>query len=101
MIFSFCILVFEDSANSWPEITGLGHNVGYGEDIEIKSLAETVCRIIGFEGQIELDTTKPDGTPRKLMSADKIRNLGWSPSITLEDGIAQVYQWFLANVVDA
>jgi GDP-L-fucose synthase len=70
-------------------------NVGSGEDLTIAELAETVCRAVGFEGAIERDLSKPDGTPRKLMSADKLRALGWKPSIGLEQGIAETYRWFL------
>lgn len=72
-------------------------NVGSGEDISIRDLAQLVCEIAGFQGEIEHDLTKPDGTPRKLMSVDKVRALGWRPSIGLRDGIAKTYQWFLAN----
>ncbi len=67
-------------------------NIGYGEDITIKELAELVKNIIGFEGEIEHDLSKPDGTPRKLMDSSKLRNLGWSPSISLEHGIQTVYE---------
>ncbi len=72
-------------------------NVGSGEDMSIRDLAQLVFEIVGFQGQIEHDLAKPDGTPRKLMSADKIRALGWRPSIGLRDGISRVYQWFVAN----
>ena len=72
-------------------------NVGSGEDISIRELAQLVCEIVGFQGEIEHDLDKPDGTPRKLMSAEKVRALGWRPSIALRDGIAEAYHWFLAN----
>lgn len=74
-------------------------NVGSGEDITIYDLAQMVCDTVGFAGQIVRDESKPDGTPRKLMSADKLRAMGWSPSITLADGIASTYDWFLRNTV--
>lgn len=74
-------------------------NVGSGEDVTILKLTQLVCAVVGFEGEIIHDLTKPDGTPRKLMSTDKIRRLGWKPSITLEDGIASTYEWFKAHVV--
>ncbi len=75
-----------------------GHvNVGSGEDLTIRELAELVCEAVGFDGGIVTDPSKPDGTPRKLMSADKIRALGWTPSIALRDGITRAYRWFLAN----
>lgn len=70
-------------------------NVGSGEDIAILDLAKLVCAIVGFEGEIIHDLTKPDGTPRKLMSADKLRDMGWSPRIGLEDGIQATYRSYL------
>jgi GDP-L-fucose synthase len=72
-------------------------NVGSGEDITILELAKLVCRVVGFEGRIVTDTSKPDGTPRKLMSGDKLKAMGWAPRIALEDGVAQAYQAFLAE----
>jgi len=75
-------------------------NVGYGEDLSILELAQTVCEIVGFEGNIVTSPDKPDGTQRKLMSADKLRNLGWSPSISLKEGIAHTYSWYLQNVIN-
>jgi GDP-L-fucose synthase len=71
-------------------------NVGSGTDITIKDLAVLVARAVGFKGEIVFDTTKPDGTPRKLMSGEKLRALGWQPRIALEDGIADTYRHFLA-----
>lgn len=80
------------------EYSGAGHvNVGSGEDIEIREVAQLVCDVVGFEGAIVCDTTKPDGTPRKLMSADKLRGMGWAPSTPLRQGIAKAYAWFLQN----
>ncbi|HSI41515.1 MAG TPA: GDP-L-fucose synthase [Xanthobacteraceae bacterium] len=73
-------------------------NVGSGDDIAIIDLARCVADIVGFKGEIVRDLSKPDGTPRKLMSADRLRTLGWSPSISLEDGISAVYQWFLDHI---
>jgi GDP-L-fucose synthase len=70
-------------------------NVGAGQDLEIKSLAELVRRIVGFKGQILWDTTKPDGTPRKLMDSSRLFALGWQPKIDLETGIALAYRDFL------
>lgn len=76
-----------------------GHiNVGSGTDIAIGELAEQICEIVGFAGEIERDTTKPDGTPRKLMSSDKILKMGWSPKIALRDGIDGAYQAFLRRL---
>jgi GDP-L-fucose synthase len=72
-------------------------NVGSGEDLTILELTKLVCDVVGFTGKIVHDLTKPDGTPRKLMSASKIRGLGWTPSITLKEGLATTYAWFLAH----
>jgi GDP-L-fucose synthase len=72
-------------------------NVGSGEDVTILELTRLVCRAVGYEGGIVHDLAKPDGTPRKLMSAGRLRALGWAPSIGLEEGIATTYQAFLAR----
>ena len=70
-----------------------GHvNVGIGEDISIKDLALLIKKIVGYEGNLVWDTSKPDGTPRKLMDVTKINNLGWKAEIGLEEGITKVYQ---------
>ena len=67
-----------------------GHvNVGWGSDVSIKQVAETIANEVGYKGRLEFDTTKPDGTPRKLLDTTKINNLGWKPSIQLIDGIKQ------------
>ena len=76
-----------------PEIV----NIGCGEDVSIRELAETVCEVVGFEGDLVFDTSKPDGTPRKLMNVDRLLNLGWKPRIGLRDGIRDAYDWFLKN----
>ena len=72
-------------------------NIGSGEDLSIEELAETIMDVVGFQGELVKDTSKPDGTPRKLMSASKIRHLGWSPSISLRDGLKDAYDWFLRH----
>ncbi|MDG3088250.1 GDP-L-fucose synthase [Vibrio hannami] len=72
-------------------------NVGTGIDCTIRELVETVAKVVGFEGEIVFDTSKPDGTPRKLMDVSRLESLGWKASITLEDGLALTYEWFLAN----
>jgi GDP-L-fucose synthase len=72
-------------------------NVGSGEDVTILELTELVCKVVGYEGNIVHDLSKPDGTPRKLMSADKLRGMGWSPKISLEEGLEQTYKWFLSH----
>ncbi|CAO4168308.1 GDP-L-fucose synthase [Methylorubrum aminovorans] len=76
-------------------------NVGSGEDIPIYDLTRLVCEVVGFEGEIVRDPSKPDGTPRKLMSADKLRGLGWAPKVPLRDGIVETYAWFREHVADA
>ena len=70
-------------------------NIGYGHDISILDLTRLVCEIVGFSGEIVHDSSKPNGTPSKLMSTDKLRALGWSPSIGLKDGVRDTYRWFL------
>ena len=76
-----------------PEII----NVGSGEDVTISQLAEMICDVVGYEGEMVFDSTKPDGTPRKLLDVSKINALGWSPQITLREGIAQTYRWYLQS----
>jgi len=78
-----------------PEII----NVGCGEDISIRELAELIREVVGFDGELTWDANKPDGTPRKLLDVTKLRALGWKPSIPLRDGIARTYEWFLGNYV--
>jgi GDP-L-fucose synthase len=78
-----------------PEII----NVGYGEDISIRELAELICDVVGFRGEVKWDRSKPDGTPRKLLDISRIKKLGWEPRIALRDGIARLYEWFLDNYV--
>ncbi|WP_088323628.1 GDP-L-fucose synthase family protein [Polaribacter tangerinus] len=74
------------------------YNVGSGRDVTIKKLAETVQKIVGFEGKIVWDRTKPDGTPRKLMDVSKLKEIGWEYSTELEEGIQKTYDWFLENI---
>jgi GDP-L-fucose synthase len=69
-------------------------NVGVGEDLSIRELAELVAETVGFEGRLEFDTSKPDGTPRKLLDVSKIRNLGWEPRIDLRTGLRETYAWY-------
>jgi len=73
-----------------------GHiNVGVGEDVTIRELAGLACAVVGYEGQIVRDQTKPDGTPRKLMNSARLNALGWKPSIGLREGLEKTYGWFL------
>jgi GDP-L-fucose synthase len=76
------------------------YNVGTGKDITIMELALTIQKITGHEGEIQWDTTKPDGTPRKLMDVSRMKEAGWTYSIELEDGIRSTYEWFLENIGD-
>lgn len=72
-------------------------NVGCGEDLTISELAALVQRTVGHEGAIEWDTSKPDGTPRKLMDVSRLRGLGWAPSVAIEEGLRRTYDWYLEN----
>jgi GDP-L-fucose synthase len=74
------------------------YNVGTGEDLTIKQLAETIQKVVGHKGTIVWDTSKPDGTPRKLMDISKMHALGWKHMVGLEHGIQKTYDWFLENV---
>jgi len=73
-------------------------NIGTGEDVTIAELAKLIKKIIGYNGEIKFDATKPDGTPRKCMDVSKINSLGWRAQISLEEGIAKVYEWYLESV---
>ncbi|MES2485610.1 MAG: GDP-L-fucose synthase [Bacteroidota bacterium] len=81
--------------NKLPEYL---YNVGTGEDLTIKELAETIQRIVGHEGELIWDSTKPDGTPRKLMDVSKMHDLGWKHKVNLAEGIEKTYNWFLQNI---
>ncbi|MEO1610325.1 MAG: GDP-L-fucose synthase [Pseudomonadota bacterium] len=77
---------------------GLEHiNVGTGEDVSIEELALIIAQVVGFKGQVKYDTSKPDGTPRKLLDVSRMSGLGWKAQIALPDGIEQTYRWFLDN----
>jgi GDP-L-fucose synthase len=81
------------------EYDGRGHlNVGTGEDITIKELSQTIADVVGFKGGIRWDTDKPNGTPKKVMSIDKIKDLGWKPSIDLKSGIQDTYRWYKKQI---
>lgn len=73
-------------------------NIGFGEDISILELTQLVCEIVGYQGDIVHDLSKPDGTPRKLMDIGKIRQTGWAPKIALREGIKDAYAWFLKHL---
>uniref|UniRef100_UPI004055C3D9 GDP-L-fucose synthase n=1 Tax=Agathobacter sp. TaxID=2021311 RepID=UPI004055C3D9 len=74
-------------------------NVGYGEEVTILELAEMMKRVTGFQGEIVLDGSKPDGTPRKLTDISRLKEMGWEPKICLEEGLKQTYEWYKANKV--
>jgi len=77
-----------------------GHiNVGTGEDVTIKELAETIADVVGYDRDINWDTTKPNGTPRKVMNVDRIKALGWEPKISLREGIEKTYEWYKENAL--
>ncbi|MDA8554988.1 GDP-L-fucose synthase [Luminiphilus sp.] len=82
-------------ANTEPMLSHI--NVGSGEDISILDLARLVAAVVGYEGELVTDPSKPDGTPRKLMDVSRLANMGWTASIGLEYGVQQTYEWFLAN----
>jgi GDP-L-fucose synthase len=95
---SVFVMEMDDSvyaANTRPDLSHI--NVGTGEDCTIRQLAEALARVIGYEGRLEFDATKPDGTPRKLMDVSRLTAMGWRPEIALEDGLEQTYRWFLQN----
>lgn len=82
-------------ANTQPMLSHI--NVGTGVDCTIREMAETMAKVVGFKGDVAFDSTKPDGTPRKLMDVSRLADLGWRYSVSLEDGLTHTYQWFLAN----
>ncbi|WP_321146820.1 GDP-L-fucose synthase [Providencia alcalifaciens] len=81
--------------NTQPMLSHI--NVGTGVDCTIREMAETMAKVVGFTGKVAFDSSKPDGTPRKLMDVSRLKDLGWSYSIELEDGLDKTYQWFLQN----
>jgi GDP-L-fucose synthase len=86
-----CLVLIEKYDDASPV------NIGSGEEISIKDLARAIARVIGFDGQIKYDTSRPNGTPRKFLDSSLMSNLGWSPSINLESGLKLTYEWFQAN----
>ena len=95
-----CIHVMELPNSIYTENTEpmLSHiNVGTGVDCTIRELVETISKVVGYEGVILFDGSKPDGTPRKLMNVSRLKSLGWQYKVSLEDGLARSYDWFLVN----
>ncbi|MBX6952118.1 GDP-L-fucose synthase [Providencia rettgeri] len=82
-------------ANTQPMLSHI--NVGTGVDCTIREMAETMAKVVGFKGRVVFDSTKPDGTPRKLMNVSRLKNLGWTYSVELENGLNKTYKWFLQN----
>lgn len=82
-------------ANTEPMLSHI--NVGTGVDCTIREMAETMAKVVGFEGKVVFDSTKPDGTPRKLMDVSRLAALGWRYQVSLEQGLSKTYHWFLAN----
>ena len=90
-----CVLLLERYSQA-------GHiNVGSGEELSIRQLAEQIAQVVGFTGRLEFDPSMPDGTPRKLMSVSRIRALGWKPRLSLPEGIRSAYAWYLAHSAEA
>jgi GDP-L-fucose synthase len=76
-------------------------NVGYGEEVTILELANLVKKVVGYEGDIVMDSSKPDGTMRKLTDISRIKATGWAPKISLEEGLKQTYEWYKANKAES
>jgi GDP-L-fucose synthase len=94
------VLVMNISKDDYSAVTShrCSHlNVGCGEDVSVRELAEQVAEVVGFKGALLHDLTRPDGTPRKLLSIDRMRSLGWVPQVSLKEGLSATYQWFLEN----
>ena len=72
-------------------------NIGTGQDVTIRELAETIAGVVGYRGAFRYDTTKPDGTPRKLLDVSRLRELGWTATTTLREGLAKTYDWYVAQ----
>ena len=93
-----CVFLMQNLEAEELYNSGITHiNIGSGEEITIKDLAELIKSIVGFEGEIQWDSSKPDGTPRKLMDSSRLRSLGWKPSTPLPEGIKKAYQDFFSR----
>ena len=90
-----CVLLLERYSQAGPI------NIGSGEELSIRQLAELIAQVVGFTGRLEFDPSMPDGTPRKLMDVSRIRALGWKPRLSLPEGIRDAYAWYLANSAEA
>ncbi len=95
-----CLHVMALSKDQYQSCTEpmLSHlNVGTGQDVTVRELAETIQDVVGYQGQISWDSTKPDGTPRKLMDISKLESLGWQPNVALKEGLDRTYKWFIEH----
>ena len=90
-----CVFLMQNYAGSEPV------NIGVGDDLSIADLASLVANVVGYEGQITYDASKPDGTPRKLLDVSRLSKLGWKPRISLRDGLIQTYRWYLSQQLAA
>jgi len=86
-----CVFLMQNYSS--PDII----NVGWGKDISIGELAQLISAVVGFQGRLKFDHSKPDGTPRKLLDSTRMRALGWEPTITLGEGIARTYSWYCST----
>jgi GDP-L-fucose synthase len=97
---SACVTVMNMEASRLNSVTSLSAphiNVGCGEDHTIADLARLLAQLIGYEGELAFDRSKPDGTPRKLLDCSRIRSLGWAPALSLEEGLRQTIDWYLSH----
>jgi GDP-L-fucose synthase len=97
-----CLVMALDRNDYWSRVQSmLSHiNIGCGRDVTIRELAESVAAVVGYKGRIGFDSSKPDGTPRKLLDIDLLRSLGWEPRIGLQGGLAQTYRWYCEHIGD-
>jgi len=97
-----CVFLMHRSTHTVTEVAPDSViNIGVGEDISIRELAEMIADVVGFRGGLEFDGSKPDGTPRKLLDVSRINRLGWTATISLKDGINRTYRWFQENLGNA
>ena len=89
---------FEDLKPSGKEIRNCHINIGTGKELSIGALAQLIQKAVGYTGKIKFDSTKPDGTMRKLTDVTKLHSLGWHHKIELEEGVSKLYNWYLANL---
>ena len=82
-------------ANTWPMLSHI--NVGTGKDVTIREMAETMKQVVGYEGKLAFDTTKPDGAPRKLINVSRLSDMGWNSSVALKEGLTKTYNWYLES----